>query len=56
MYKKVIVWAIILAGAAFGGYSVYQKWYAGQDRLPPGIASGNGRVEAKLVDVAAKEP
>ena len=56
MFKNVIVWAVILAGAAFGGYSVYQKWYAGQDRLPPGIASGNGRVEAKLVDVAAKEP
>src|SRR6476469_1452194 len=25
-------------------------------RLPEGIASGNGRVEAKLVDVSAKEP
>ena len=24
--------------------------------LPEGIASGNGRIEAKLVDVAAKEP
>ena len=24
--------------------------------MPPGIAFGNGRVEAKLVDVAAKEP
>jgi len=26
------------------------------NRLPEGIASGNGRVEAKLVDVSAKEP
>jgi HlyD family secretion protein len=56
MSKQVVVWLLLLAGIAFGGYSIYQKWYAGQDKLPPGIAYGNGRVEAKLVDVAAKEP
>jgi HlyD family secretion protein len=27
-----------------------------KSNLPKGIASGNGRIEAKLVDVAAKEP
>jgi HlyD family secretion protein len=56
MSKQVLVWLLLLAAIAFGGYTVYQKWYAGQEKLPPGIASGNGRVEAKLVDVAAKEP
>ena len=34
----------------------FQVWRARQSALPKGIASGNGRIEAKLVDVAAKEP
>jgi HlyD family secretion protein len=51
-------WKWILAGAAvvivaFIGikYAVKRK-----NALPEGIASGNGRIEGKLVDVAAKEP
>ena len=39
--------------AAFLGF---KYWKARQSALPKGIASGNGRLEAKLVDVAAKEP
>jgi len=46
-----IVAAVIAAGAYFG----YQQWQAAQSALPAGIASGNGRIEAKLVDIAAKE-
>ena len=34
----------------------FRYWKAKQNALPEGIASGNGRLEAKLVDVAAKEP
>src|SRR3974390_1634495 len=39
-----------------GGYFGYQYWQGLQSALPKGIASGNGRIEAKLVDVVAKEP
>jgi HlyD family secretion protein len=42
----------VLAAAYFG----FQYWRNLQNALPPGIASGNGRLEAKLVDVAPKEP
>lgn len=47
----VIVAAVIGAGAYFG----YQYWKDRQSALPPGIASGNGRLEAKLVDISPKE-
>lgn len=50
--KWFIIGIVVLALGIFG----YQYWSAKQDALPEGIASGNGRVEAKLVDVAAKEP
>ena len=33
----------------------YKFWKSQQFALPKGIASGNGRIEAKLVDVTAKE-
>ncbi|HWL08517.1 MAG TPA: HlyD family efflux transporter periplasmic adaptor subunit [Planctomicrobium sp.] len=35
---------------------VYQISRSRQSSLPPGIVAGNGRVEAKLVDIAAREP
>lgn len=47
----LIVAAVIGVGAFFG----YQHWRDRQNALPPGIASGNGRLEAKLVDIAPKE-
>lgn len=50
---KWILLLIVIAGAAFLGY---RYWKSKQSALPKGIASGNGRVEAKLVDAVAKEP
>jgi HlyD family secretion protein len=48
---------VVLAAAVVVGVIVgFQIWRARQTALPKGIASGNGRIEAKLVDVAAKEP
>ncbi|MBN1141186.1 MAG: HlyD family efflux transporter periplasmic adaptor subunit [Deltaproteobacteria bacterium] len=47
-----IVLVVAVLGAAFFGY---RYWKSMQTRLPEGIASGNGRIEAKLVDAAAKE-
>lgn len=48
----LIVAAVVLgAGAYFG----YQYWRDRQTALPEGIVSGNGRLEAKLVDIAPKE-
>jgi len=50
---KWIIAAGALAVVAFIGvrYMIKRK-----NALPEGIASGNGRIEAKLVDVAAREP
>jgi HlyD family secretion protein len=50
------MWVVLVAGAATAAFVGYQYWRSLQSSLPDGIASGNGRVEAKLVDVAAKEP
>jgi HlyD family secretion protein len=49
---KLIIFAAVIGGAGFFGYQYWQKM---KSALPKGIASGNGRIEAKLVDVAAKE-
>ena len=54
MSKKMVAIAILLIAVA-GGFYGYQSWKAAQSALPEGIASGNGRVEAKQVDIAAKE-
>lgn len=54
--KKSLMWilpVVAVAGAAFFGY---QYWKAKKFALSEGIASGNGRIESKLVDVAAREP
>lgn len=53
--KRAINWIIAIgavAAVAFGGV----WYYNAQQALPKGIAFGNGRIEAKLVDIAAKEP
>lgn len=47
----LIAAAVVGVGAFFG----YQYWRDKQNALPAGIASGNGRLEAKLVDIAPKE-
>jgi HlyD family secretion protein len=54
MSKKMVAIALLLAAVAGGLYG-YQAWKAAQFTLPVGIASGNGRVEAKQVDIAARE-
>ncbi len=54
MSKTYLLW-IVVAAVAVGGYFGYQHWRELQSALPTGIASGNGRIEAKLVDIAAKE-
>ena len=51
--KKWIIIAIVLV---VGGILGYKYWKSTQSALPAGIASGNGRIEAKLVDASAKEP
>jgi HlyD family secretion protein len=48
-----IIVAIAVIGVAIVGY---QMWSARQSAVPKGIAYGNGRIEAKLVDISAKEP
>jgi HlyD family secretion protein len=52
-YLMWIILAVAVAAAAFFGY---QYWQARRSAVPPGIASGNGRIEAKLVDICAREP
>ena len=49
-------WALLLVAPAAAGLFGYQYWLKLQTALPDGIASGNGRLEAKLVDASAKEP
>ena len=48
--------AVAVAVLALIGFLGFRYWTARQSALPEGIASGNGRLEAKLVDVATKEP
>lgn len=45
--------AILLLGAGYAGVSWME---ARRDALPEGIVSGNGRIEADQVDIAAKYP
>jgi HlyD family secretion protein len=54
--KKSLNKIILLVAVLIAAFAGYKFWKNQQNALPDGIASGNGRVEAKLVDVAAKEP
>jgi HlyD family secretion protein len=47
---------LVLIAVAAAGIIGWQVWKAKLSELPKGIASGNGRIEAKLSDVSAKEP
>jgi HlyD family secretion protein len=54
--KRTLRWIVgiaIVAVIAFIGFRYYKSK---KNALPEGIVSGNGRLEAKLVDIAAKEP
>ena len=55
MAKKstLVVGALVVVAA--GGFLGYRYWQSQQSAVPPGIAYGNGRIEAKLADTSAKE-
>jgi HlyD family secretion protein len=53
LWTRILVVVAILVVAGLLGF---KYWRARQSALPEGIVSGNGRIESKLVDVAAKEP
>jgi HlyD family secretion protein len=54
--KKTIKWIAVAAGVAVVAVIGIGFWIKKRNALPEGIASGNGRIEGTLVDVAAKEP
>ena len=54
--KGKTFWVLLLAFLAGGGVLAWQAWQAWLGELPPGFASGNGRVESVQVDVTTKEP
>jgi HlyD family secretion protein len=57
MSKKSRRWTIIaLAAVAVATFFGYRHWKAKQTALPEGIASGNGRIESKAIDVSSKLP
>ena len=50
--KRLLVIAVVVAAGALGAFLAWRYlWPAG---LAPGIAAGNGRIEATEIDVAAK--
>ena len=53
--KSTLKWITLFGAAAVIAFAGVWYWQS-QQGLPKGIASGNGRIEAKLVDVAAREP
>jgi HlyD family secretion protein len=52
-YRK---WTLLGLAVLVGGFFGVRYLVARRNALPKGIASGNGRIEAKEVDVAAKLP
>ena len=54
--KSLMRILLLVVVVAVAGFLVFKYWWSRRSALPEGIASGNGRIEAKLVDVAAKEP
>ena len=54
--KSSRLWIVVLAVVAIAAFAGYQYWKSRQSQVPAGIAWGNGRLEAKLVDIAAREP
>ena len=56
-FSKRALWWVVGALAVAANVVIGFRWWKGkQNALPDGIASGNGRLEAKLLDVAAREP
>jgi HlyD family secretion protein len=54
--KRAWKWIAAGVGVAIVAFIGVKYAIKRHNRLPEGIVSGNGRIEAKLVDVAAKEP
>jgi HlyD family secretion protein len=55
--KKARRWTIAaLVAVGLAAFFGYRYWRERQTALPEGIASGNGRIEAREVDVASKLP
>jgi HlyD family secretion protein len=52
-YRK---WTILALAVLVAGFFGFRYLRARRSALPKGIASGNGRIEAKEVDIAAKLP
>jgi HlyD family secretion protein len=48
---RIVLSLLLLAAAAAGGL---YRWQHAPPGLPPGIASGNGRIEADEIDIATK--
>jgi HlyD family secretion protein len=54
--KRALKWIGASLGVAVVAFIGVRYFIKRHNALPEGIVSGNGRIEAKLVDVAAKEP
>jgi HlyD family secretion protein len=54
--KRALKWIIASAAVLVVAFIGFQFWRKSKNALPDGIVSGNGRIEGKLVDLAAKEP
>jgi HlyD family secretion protein len=54
--KKLLKWIAIGGGVAVVAIVAVTFFVKRKNKLPEGIASGNGRIEGKLVDVSVKEP
>src|SRR6188768_982068 len=54
--KRAMRWILAGIGVAIVAFIGVRYAIKKRNALPEGIASGNGRLEGKLVDVSAKEP
>ena len=55
--KKTLKWALLsVAVLGLAGFFGYRHWKAKQTGLPEGVASGNGRISGKEIDVSSKLP
>jgi HlyD family secretion protein len=54
--KRLLAAALLLGLGALAAAGLWQWWSSRQLRLPDYIASGNGRIEAQEVHIAAKYP
>jgi HlyD family secretion protein len=54
--KRTLRWIIASVAVVAVLFIGFRIWKGKQSALPEGIVAGNGRLESKLVDLAAKEP